>query len=85
MENNTVNKAALLREIQICQFALIEAQLFLDSHPCDQEAIRYYNTHREHLKELTARWEKVCGKVRENGSELYWAWTDTPWPWQVEG
>ncbi|MCI8601067.1 MAG: spore coat protein CotJB [Oscillospiraceae bacterium] len=85
MENNTVNKSALLREIQICQFALIETQLYLDSHPCDQEALRYFTAHREHLKELTARWEKVCGKVRENGSELCWAWTDTPWPWQVEG
>lgn len=84
MENN-VNKSALLKEIQICQFAVIEAHLYLDTHPCDQEALRYYRRHQEHLGELMERWERVCGKIRDNGSELCWAWTDTPWPWQVEG
>jgi len=85
MENNPVNKNALLREIQICQFAVIEANLYLDTHPCDQEAIRFYRRHKAHLEELLEKWEQVCGRIRENDSELCWAWTDTPWPWQVEG
>lgn len=85
MENNTPNKAALLREIQICQFAVIEANLYLDTHPCDQEAIRYYRRQKAHLDELLEKWEQVCGKIQENDAGLCWAWKDTPWPWQVEG
>ncbi|MDD6033244.1 MAG: spore coat protein CotJB [Oscillospiraceae bacterium] len=84
MENNS--KAALLREIQVCQFAVIEANLYLDTHPCDQEALEFYRCHREKLRELLERWERVCGKIREDGGEnLRWAWVENPWPWQVEG
>ena len=36
-----MNKDALLKKIQMFDFALQEAALFLDSHPNDVEAIQY--------------------------------------------
>ncbi len=84
MEGN--EKQKLLREIQLCQFAVVEANLFLDTHPCDQDALAYYKKHSGHLKELLAEYEEKYGRVVlcENG-QMRWAWVDNPWPWQMEG
>ena len=82
MENNL---QSLLREIQAVKFALIETKLFLDTHPCDCEAMEYYLCQKEKLEELTARWEKACPDIRKENGQMRWAWVDTPWPWQVEG
>lgn len=83
MENKPVD--SLLREIQLCDFLLTEARLFLDTHPCDQQALQFYQQKKERLAQLKAEWEARCGCVQscENGAR--WAWVDTPWPWQVEG
>ena len=83
MENKPVD--FLLREIQVCGFALTEARLFLDTHPCDQQAIQFYQQKKERLDQLKAEWEARCGCVQPCGNEARWAWVDTPWPWQVEG
>lgn len=82
MENNL---QSLLREIQAVKFALIETKLFLDTHPCDQEAMDYYLCQKEKMEELKACWEKACPDIRKENGQMRWAWVDTPWPWQVEG
>ena len=45
------DKKALLHEIRVCTFALIEAKLFLDSHPDDRQAIAFYREHRATLNQ----------------------------------
>ena len=76
-------KKALLREIRVCTFALIEAKLFLDSHPDDRQAIAFYRKHRETLRQLENKWENCTGEMfNKNASR--WTWVDTPWPWQSE-
>ena len=39
MENDRVT---LLRRLQICEFTLVECNLYLDTHPNDAEALKYY-------------------------------------------
>ena len=76
-------KKALLHEIRVCTFALIEAKLFLDSHPDDRQAIAFYRKHRETLRQLENKWENCTGEMfNKNASR--WTWVDTPWPWQSE-
>ena len=79
------NLQTLLREIQAVKFALIETKLFLDTHPCDKDAMEYYLCQKEKMEELTARWEKACPDICKENGHMRWAWVDTPWPWQVEG
>ena len=50
MEAN--DKARLLREIQLCTFLLTEANLYLDTHPDDQDALKFYEKHAARLREL---------------------------------
>ena len=47
-----MNRSELLRAIQIADFALTEANLFLDSHPDDENALRYYAKYKARLDEL---------------------------------
>ena len=41
-----------LRNVQITTFALVEANLFLDSHPEDPAAIEYFQKYRTLLSAL---------------------------------
>ncbi len=76
-------KKALLHEIRVCTFALIEAKLFLDSHPDDRQAIAFYRKHRAMLANLQKKWENCTGEVFDANASR-WTWVDTPWPWQSE-
>lgn len=76
----------LLREIQQHQFAVVEANLYLDTHPRDQEAIAYYQKYKQKLREAVAKYEESYGKIRTDADGKFrWAWVDDPWPWQLEG
>lgn len=45
------------------EFALVEANLFLDSHPDDQEALKYYSKYAGLLQEAKAAYEKQFGSL----------------------
>ncbi|HIQ59486.1 MAG TPA: spore coat protein CotJB [Candidatus Merdivicinus intestinavium] len=76
----------LLKEIQLVEFTVIEANLYLDTHPDDQEALRYYQSAKQRLESKTADYEVKYGRIAagEDG-RMRWAWVDEPWPWQMEG
>ncbi len=79
-------KNKLLREIQQCEFALVEANLYLDTHPQDQEAIHYYQKTHEKLSEHLAEYREKYGPItKDEAGKLRWTWVDEPWPWQMEG
>ncbi len=79
-------KQKLLREIQQYQFAVVEANLYLDTHPQDQEALSYFQTYQQKLLESVTEYEKKYGKIQtDTNGKSRWAWVDDPWPWQMEG
>ena len=80
------NKKRLLQKVQQYEFAVIEAKEYLDSHPADQEAIRYFQNASRHLQQQLAAYEEKYGKIAAGEGEMTrWAWVDEPWPWQMEG
>ena len=48
---NATDKNALMRTIQSYSFAVLEAGLFLDTHPQDSEAMAYYEKYNSLLSE----------------------------------
>ncbi len=82
MENS--DKTRLMREIQLCTFMLVEANLYLDTHPSDQEALRFYEKNSKRLHDLKMEYEEKFGRIAvgEDG-QMRWAWVDDPWPWQM--
>ncbi|MEI3327972.1 MAG: spore coat protein CotJB [Thomasclavelia sp.] len=50
-----MNNDDLLMQIMMLDFAVQEASLFLDTHPCDEEAMRYFNEAATRLKNAKKR------------------------------
>ena len=81
------DKATLMKRINMLSFAVDEAVLFLDTHPDDREALRYYhemNAQRQKaVAEYTAEYGPLTAGSVTNAER--WTWVDCPWPWQKEG
>ena len=81
-QDNT--RQALLNRVQMYEFALVEANLFLDSHPDHQEALAYYTKYSELLQqakeEFSSRFGSLVPMVAEGDTR--WRWVDDPWPWE---
>ncbi|MCI8351945.1 MAG: spore coat protein CotJB [Oscillospiraceae bacterium] len=80
------NRAMLLRRVQMYDFALQEARLFLDTHPTDVSAIAYFNKHKKLCEEAKAAFEKLYGPLTDDQeiTSGRWEWVDNPWPWEKE-
>ncbi|MEW5762192.1 MAG: spore coat protein CotJB [Bacillota bacterium] len=80
-------RVRLLRAIQELEFAAVEWNLFLDTHPDNREALEAYNATVARLNELKREYEAAYGPLVHFGlspSAYPWRWTDGPWPWEIE-
>ena len=70
--------------IQVLDFVLTETIQFLNTHPCDFEALRYYRIVRRKLERLEKIYERKCGPLTNKGvdTEFGWEWACCPWPWE---
>ena len=82
-----VCKNAVEKRIAAYKFALYDLGLYLDSHPCDTQAMQLRTQYRATLAQLTDEYEQhygnyVCTQadVLDNWTE----WVNDPWPWDVE-
>lgn len=77
----------MLRRIQELSFACVDLNLYLDTHPRDQRALRDYNTYACQLMMLTRQYESMYGPMTNFGtaqSQYPWRWIEDPWPWEIE-
>ena len=70
--------------IQQYSFALVECNLFLDSHPNNRDALEYFEEVKRMLAEYTEAYEENYGPLTVFGSdEKSFDWVNTPWPWEM--
>ncbi|GEO24672.1 spore coat protein CotJB [Alicyclobacillus acidoterrestris] len=73
-----------LQQLQSIDFALVELNLYLDTHPEDNQAIQQFNELRAQRDTMAKAFEGQFGPLMNYGattsSEL---WNRGPWPWQV--
>lgn len=86
--NNTClggRQAALLR-LQMADFALIEANLYLDTHPCCQNGLEYFRCMRMERDNALREYEMNYGPITMDAASAdgCWDWIDQPWPWELE-
>ena len=67
---------ALLHEIGAYRFAIIDLGMFLDTHPCDDEALRLYTEYNEKLAELEALYTRLFGPItmQDVSGQNGWTW-----------
>lgn len=76
----------LMKRLQVCDFALNDAALFLDTHPDDQMALAYYKKYLAMRDQALADFVSKYGPVTKSDYDggPRWNWVDNPWPWQLE-
>lgn len=83
---NNMDRRQLMQEIRQAGFAIVDLNLFLDSHPQHQMALDYFKDVQMRYKKLRDEYEMkygpltVCGTNTEQG----WSWVQAPWPWELE-
>ena len=89
-------KHNLLAYITQVSFAMDDTVLFLDTHPCDKDALCYYNKLKkereeaeefEDFREIFICWVQSCSKYGplskyDVPDSCYWEWVKDPWPWE---
>ena len=83
--NNNIGKKELMLMIQQYSFALVECNLFLDTHPNSTEALEYYEKTKDMLAAYTDEYERRYGPLTVFGAEAErpWSWVATPFPWEM--
>ncbi|MCX7921569.1 MAG: spore coat protein CotJB [Clostridia bacterium] len=79
-----LNREKLLREVMAADFTVIDLQLYLDTHPCDQKALALYNSGVQQAKMLKENYERQYGPLTAlwSYSGYPWQWIQSPWPWE---
>lgn len=78
------SREVMLQQVNQAGFAAVEANLYLDTHPCDVQAIAYYNQMSDAYENAKRSYEAQFGPLTASASRgpSYWSWTDDPWPWE---
>jgi spore coat protein JB len=76
----------MLVNIMAHEFTAVEFNLYLDTHPRDERALRAYNKTVDKLHELKKEYEEHYGPLTNFGysnSDYPWRWVEEPWPWEI--
>lgn len=75
-----------MKKIQICDFALVELNEYLDTHPDCQYALASFKEHSNLSKELRKEYNMLYGPIvaTDFDCDRTWSWVENPWPWQNE-
>lgn len=84
-----MNKNELMKLINQASFAVDEAKLFLDTHPCDEEALAYFREYSMIRERAMKEYARLYGPLTidlaaENCTDN-WKWVKQPWPWHEGG
>ena len=85
MTNNTMYSAdTALMQVGQASFALVEANLYLDTHPCDAPAMAYFHQMAQAYQTAKEAYEAQFGPLTATASSdtAYWSWVNDPWPWE---
>ncbi|HSL86426.1 MAG TPA: spore coat protein CotJB [Bacteroidales bacterium] len=79
--------SAKLRVLQEMEFALIDLNLYLDTHPDDKDALEKLAEYSEKVKELRNDYEEnetlLFAHHIKNEKDLD-KWINDPWPWEKQ-
>lgn len=76
-----------LNRLQMYQFAMHDAKLFLDTHPNDRDALKAFRQYNklveDAMEDFVKRYGPVLASQVSEDAESF-DWVKGPWPWEVE-
>ncbi len=85
MNVETNRQQALMSKIRSLAFAVNDLALYLDTHPCDTNALRYQQQYAEELHDLRKTYQNEYGPLTIYDPQNSWEWIESPWPWERGG
>ena len=76
---NEKSREALTKEIAKLSFALLETNLYLDTHPTNKKALMYFKKYNEALLRTKKEYEALYGPLTASGNE-----SDKEWLWATQ-
>ena len=77
-----MNCNELLMQIMMLDFAVQDVTLFLDTHPCDEEAMRYFNEASMRLKNAKKEYARQGHILNNREMDAYQnGYVSEAWPW----
>lgn len=79
------SRKELMNKINMYSFAVNEANLFLDTHPFDAEALAYFQKYRELRMDAVREYARYYAPLIIDyavDDRTPWSWINEPWPWE---
>ena len=79
------SREKLLRNVQETSFAVDEARLYLDTHPEDEKAKKYFDINNDKRRKAIQEYEQYYGALMTDNidaSKDGWTWVDKTFPWE---
>lgn len=78
------DKESLLRKLSAANFAAVEVQLFLDTHPNNATALEMLRKYKATQAALTAEFTRLYGPLSPSDifGDTSFEWVNGPWPWE---
>lgn len=79
------NRQALLARVMMLEFNMHELNLYLDTHPNDQQALDQFHVFHKAAHEARDEYQKQFGPLAifdVHNPDVPWAWSGGPWPWE---
>lgn len=77
----------ILKNLTVLDFMAVDLQLYLDTHPDDNEALEKYNSIIKEADMLRSQYEKNYGPLfsfRSYNHGNKFKWINNPWPWEKD-
>lgn len=76
---------ALMKQIMEYAFAAYDWNLYLNTHPKDRMALRFFKEMTRKADELKKVYIEKFGPITaaDVNSDQEWTWINEPWPWSV--
>ncbi len=77
-------KQMMLRRLSSLRFAMVELNLFLDTHPNNTEALKMFKVNSQKYALLLNEYQKKYGPIvaSDTFDNTDWEWVNGPWPWE---
>ena len=78
-------KEQRLKDIGILDFVLVELTLYLDTHPCDRNALEYFNHYSKIKMKMEKEFSQMYFPLKKDlaESDKEWRWGTAPSPWEA--
>lgn len=84
--NTNVSRNKLLKEISMVDFAIVDLNLYLDTHPDDTDAVAYIKQYITILCRLKQEYASLYGPLTiydaTSNDSSEWKWARMPLPWE---